>query len=226
MARATADTVLERLVQYYRVVHALDEDGRRAVSSDELGALLQVAPTQVRKDLSNFGRFGRQGRGYSVRGLTEELRRILGLDQRWATVLIGIGRLGTALASYSGLRAEGFDLVGLYDIDPDVIGSGAPGNLVVRSVAELEANLKRTPANIGIVAVPAAEAQSIVDILVASGVRGILNYTPADVQVPTGIQIGHIDPLLVLQSMTYGLRNRAMRTHLATQRVGSLRGPG
>lgn len=214
-----ADPLVDRLIGYYRVLRSLDAQHKLSISSEELGSVLQLSPAQVRKDLSQFGRFGRQGRGYAVPGLAQELRHILGLDRRWAAVLVGVGQLGGALASYPGLRAEGFDLIGLYDVDPDMVGQLAPGGLTVRNVSALEGDLLNSHADIGIVAVPSDAAQSIVDMLVASGIRGVLNYSPADVRAPAGVEVRHIDPLLALQSMTYHLRRRAAARYLADQHI-------
>jgi len=201
------DVVIDRLPLYYRLLSRLEQEGRAVISSQELGEELGVTPAQIRKDLSYFGRFGKQGRGYSVARLAEELRFILGLDRRWRVVVIGIGRLGRAISSYPGFEGQGFDIVGRYDSGPRVIGTELDGNTIL-DVANLEADLRRTPVDIGIVAVTADAAQDVADTLVRGGVRAILNYTPARVQVPAGIELKHINPVLFLQSMTYHLKLR------------------
>src|SRR5437764_14986187 len=117
------DVVIDRLPIYARALGAIERSGREVVSSQELGAQLGVTPAQIRKDLSYFGRFGKQGRGYNVKRLTEELRVILGLDARWSVVVVGIGRLGRAISSYPGFQGQGFDIVALYDANPSLIGS-------------------------------------------------------------------------------------------------------
>jgi len=199
------EVVIDRLPLYYRLLSRLEFEGRPVVSSQELGAELGVTPAQIRKDLSYFGRFGKQGRGYSVHRLTEELRHILGLDARWRVVVVGIGRLGRAIASYPGFEGQGFDIVGLYDASPTLIGSDIEGQ-TVREVAQLEEDLRTRPVDIGIVAVPGEVAQDVVDTLVASGVKAILNYTPTRVQVESDVELKHINPVLFLQSMTYHLK--------------------
>ncbi|MSQ41562.1 MAG: redox-sensing transcriptional repressor Rex, partial [Dehalococcoidia bacterium] len=153
---------------------------------------------------------GKQGRGYSVQRLVEELRVILGLTQRWRLILVGIGRLGRAIASYRGFEPQGFDIAAIYDADPAVVGTHVDDH-VVRDVARLESDLRSHPAEIGIVAVPAEHAQSVIDALVRAGVRAILNYAPLAVQVPEGVHIQQIDPVISLQSMTYHLRRDAQR---------------
>ncbi len=198
------EVVIDRLPIYYRWLARMDAEGRSTVSSQELGDALGVTPAQIRKDLAYFGRFGKQGSGYSVVRLVEELRLILGLNRRWRMVLVGVGRLGRAIASYQGFGPDGFDLVGVYDASPEEIG-GEVGGIVVRDVREMERSLYEEPADIGIVAVPAAAAQEVIDALVRAGVRSILNYAPITVQVPRGVRIRRIDPLLSLQSMTYHL---------------------
>ena len=202
------EVVIDRLPIYYRWLARMDAEGRSTVSSQELGDALGVTPAQIRKDLAYFGRFGKQGSGYSVVRLVEELRLILGLNRRWRMVLVGVGRLGRAIASYQGFGPDGFDLVGVYDASAEEIG-GEVGGLTVQDVRELETSLRGEPADIGIVAVPAEFAQEVIDSLVRAGVRSILNYAPITVQVPRGVRIRRIDPLLSLQSMTYHLSHEA-----------------
>jgi redox-sensing transcriptional repressor len=199
------DVVIDRLPLYYRLLERLEQEGQTVVSSQELGAELGVTPAQIRKDLSYFGRFGKQGRGYSVSRLTEELRLILGLDSRWNVVVIGIGRLGRAIASYPGFEGQGFDVTALYDASPTLVGTDVEGS-VVRDVSHLEDDLRRHPVDIGIVAVPGEVAQDVVNTLVGAGVRAILNYTPTRVQTPDDVELKHINPVLFLQSMTYHLK--------------------
>lgn len=199
------DVVIDRLPLYYRMLERLEADGRAVVSSQELGTELGVTPAQIRKDLSYFGRFGKQGRGYSVHRLAHELRQILGLDNRWKVAVIGIGRLGRAIASYPGFEGQGFDIVALYDASPALVGTDIEGQQV-RDVAELEADLQSHPVDIGIVAVPGEVAQDVVDTLVDAKVSAILNYTPVRVQVPETVELKHINPVLFLQSMTYHLK--------------------
>lgn len=178
--------------------------GSATVSSQELGALLDMTPAQIRKDFSYFGRFGKQGRGYPVAHLADALRLILGLNRRWRMVLVGVGRLGLAIASYQGFEPQGFDLVGAYDANPATIGSKL-GGIIVQDVRRMESTLREQPADIGIVAVPEESAQQVTDSLVRAGVHSILNYAPISVQVSPDVVIQRIDPLLSLQSMTYHL---------------------
>ena len=201
------EVVIDRLPVYYRFIVRIADEGRTVISSQELGDELDVTPAQIRKDLSYFGRFGKQGRGYSVQRLLDELRLILGLDRRWSVVVVGIGRLGRAVASYPGFEGQGFDVSGRYDANPELIGSEVDGD-VVRDVAELDADLRKSQIDIGVVTVSAPHAQEVVDVLTRGGVRAILNYTPTRIQVPEGVELKNINPVLFLQSMTYHLKQR------------------
>ena len=202
------EVVIGRLPVYYRLLSRWKADGRAVVSSQELGDALGVTPAQIRKDLSYFGRFGKQGRGYSVERLADELRSILGLDQRWRMTLVGVGRLGHAIASYGGFEPQGFDIVALYDADPAVIGTTV-GAHTIRDVRFMADRLREDRADIGIVAVPSEHAQEVTTTLVDAGVRAILNYAPRAVQVPQSVHLQQIDPVIALQSMTYHLRRGA-----------------
>jgi len=197
--------VIDRLPLYARALANLDSQGREVVSSQELGNQLNVTPAQIRKDLSYFGRFGKQGRGYNVRKLLDELRRILGLNRQWRIAIVGAGRLGKAIAGYEGFSPQGFKIVEAFDSDPAMIGSTINA-LVIKNTDLLETVLQQTPVDIGIVAVPAESAQKVIDALVRCGVRAILNYAPIAAHVPDGVQIKRIDPVLALQGMTYHLK--------------------
>ncbi|MBI2913095.1 MAG: redox-sensing transcriptional repressor Rex [Chloroflexi bacterium] len=198
--------VIDRLPLYARALAALEAQGREVVSSQELGSQLNVTPAQIRKDLSYFGRFGKQGRGYNVRKLLDELRQILGLERQWRMALIGVGRLGRAILGYEGFAPQGFRIVEAFDADAGVVGTKADG-LRIKHTNELENVLSENPVDVGIVAVPGETAQQVIDALVRCGVRAILNYAPIAAHVPRGIYVKRVDPVLSLQSMTYYLKN-------------------
>ncbi len=200
--------VIDRLPLYARALAGLESQGREVVSSQELGTVLSVTPAQIRKDLSYFGRFGKQGRGYNVRKLLDELRRILGLNRQWRMALIGVGRLGRAIVGYGGFGPQGFRIVEVFDSDPRMIGTRVDG-LTIRDTAELERVLTENPVDVGIVAVPAETAQDVIDALVRCGVHAILNYAPISAHVPRGVQVRRVDPVLSLQGMTYYLKARS-----------------
>ena len=200
------EVVVLRLPLYVRALTQLLDQSHDVVSSQQLGSRLQMTPAQIRKDLSYFGRFGKQGRGYDVPFLLQELRQILGLDREWRACLVGIGRLGRAIINYPGFTPEGFNIVAVFDSNPAQLGS-AVGGLQVQPMSELGRTVEERDVTIGIVAVPAIEAQSVIDQLVETGVSGILNYAPVAPQVPMGIVMRNIDPVLSLQSMTFYLQH-------------------
>jgi len=200
------EVVIDRLPVYARALGALERQGREVVNSQELGERLGVTPAQIRKDLSYFGRFGKQGRGYNVGRLLEELRQILGLTREWPMVLVGVGQLGRAIVAYGGFVPQGFRIVEAFDVDAKIIGTSVDG-LTVKSLDTLPQVLKRQKVEIAIVAVPAATAQDVIDMLVSAGVRAILNYAPIAAHAPPNVQIKDIDPVLSLQSMTFYVSN-------------------
>ena len=200
------EVVVARLPQYVRVLNMLLSDGVQVANSQLLGEKLQVTPAQIRKDLSYFGRFGKQGRGYSVPHLLDELKQILGLNSHWNVVVIGVGRLGRAILSYPGFTPDGFHLVAALDNNPGLVGQNVDG-LVVRPVEELNQVVKEYGISIAVVAVPGVDSQEVIDRLVECGVRAILNYAPTTPQVPPEVNIRNIDPVLSLQSMTFYLAN-------------------
>jgi redox-sensing transcriptional repressor len=199
------EVVVLRLPQYVRALGELLRQKVVVVSSQQLGTQLQMTPAQIRKDLSYFGRFGKQGRGYPVGYLLGELRQVLGLERKWNGCLVGVGRLGRAIINYPGFTPEGFNIVASFDTAPNEVGETI-GSLVVQPIEELERTIKELDIRIGIVAVPATKAQDVIDQLVRCGVKAILNYAPTGPQVPEGVHVRNVDPILALQSMTYYLK--------------------
>lgn len=199
------EVVINRLPVYARALAALAMEGETVVSSQALGERLDVTPAQIRKDLSYFGRFGKQGRGYNVQGLLSKLREILGLDRKWHVCLVGVGRLGQAIAEYGGFEPQGFQIVAVFDSDPKMVGQRI-GNTSVLHSDQLETYLRQHAIDIGVVAVPALAAQKVVDRLVNAGIRSILNYAPMMPHVPRDVAIRHIDPVLAMQSMTFYIK--------------------
>ena len=202
------EVVIMRLPQYIRVLSALLGQGREIVSSQQLGDMLQVTPAQIRKDLSYFGRFGKQGRGYGVKYLLVGLKEIMGLNRQWNVCLVGVGRLGRAILSYPGFAPEGFRIVAAFDSDRQIIGRTI-GKLKVQSMEELDDRVTEQSISIGIVAVPSQHCQEVIERLMQCGVKAILNYAPITPQGQEGLRIRSIDPVLSLQTMTYYLLNDA-----------------
>ena len=201
------EVVVLRLPLYIRALLQLQREGVEVVSSQQIGERLHMTPAQIRKDLSYFGKFGKQGRGYCLRVLLDELRYILGLTEDWAACLVGVGRLGRAIINYTGFAPEGFTIVAAFDSSEDQVGNSV-GEFTVRPMRELADVVNNMGVSIGIVAVPSEQAQTVIDQLVDNGIKGILNYAPVAPYVPEGIVVRNIDPVLSLQSMTFYLKDR------------------
>ncbi|MBU0493696.1 MAG: redox-sensing transcriptional repressor Rex [Chloroflexi bacterium] len=196
--------VVARLPLYLRSLNILAESGSTVISSAELGARLGITPAQIRKDLSFFGEFGKQGTGYDVLYLREQLKNILHLDQQWSVALVGAGDLGRAIAQHGGLGERGFRIVAIFDQSTEKIGEQI-GDIPVESMDLLPIVVRRRQLQLAIIAVPANRAQRAADVLVASGIKGILSYAPIRLHVPDTVQVRYIDPLIALQEMTYYL---------------------
>ena len=199
------EVVIRRLPLYVRILTQFSNRGNEVISSEQLGLLLHMTPAQIRKDLSYFGRFGKQGRGYDVTILEQKLRTILGLDRAWNAAVIGMGRLGRAVVSYPGFAPEGFNIIAAFDINDDIVGQNISG-LRVRSISQLTTTVQNLDIKIGIVSVPIEHAQDVINALVLSGIKSILNYAPLSPEVPVSVNINSIDPVLSLQSMTYYMK--------------------
>ena len=205
-ASSVPEVVVQRLPLYVRVLSHFASAGIEVISSEQLGAHLQMTPAQIRKDLSYFGRFGKQGRGYDVGNLATRLRSILGLDSQWNAALIGVGRLGRAVVAYPGFEPEGFRIVAAFDADERLVGHEV-GTMRVQQLSELEETVRERDIKIGIVTVPASYAQDVINQLVQAGVKSVLNYAPIAPVVPPDVRVQGVDPVLALQSMTFYLKN-------------------
>jgi redox-sensing transcriptional repressor len=198
------DIVIGRLPLYLRALEHLVREGREITSSQELGERLGYSAAQIRKDLSFFGEFGKQGSGYRIAYLAQELRKILKVDRERLIVLVGVGDLGHALARYGGLKPKGFAIAAAFDNDPAKIGQKV-GNLVVRDSRHIAEDLKGIGAEIAIIATPADRAQEVANVLVEAGIRAIVNYAPISIQVPKGVRVQYVDPAVQLQRLAYYL---------------------
>ena len=199
------EVVIMRLPRYLRTLTRLHSEGINVASSRQLGELMQMTPAQIRKDLSYFGRFGKQGRGYTINGLIKELRTILALNDEWKVGLVGIGRLGRAILSYPGFSPEGFKIVAAFDYEPSQVGQMV-GGIMIQPMQKLAEVISAEGIQICITAVPADAAQSVIDELIRSGVKAIVNYAPVGIQVPHDVKLRNIDPVIALQSMTYYIK--------------------
>jgi len=199
------DIVIGRLPLYLRELSRMEaEQNRLTASSQELAERLGMSSAQIRKDLSHFGEFGKQGTGYHIHYLIERLTDILHLTREWPVALVGAGFLGHALASYRGFQRRGFAITCVFDNDPAKVGERV-GDLVVQDAADMAAVLRRRDIHIAILAVPAGAAQATADVLVEAGVRAILSYAPVSLSVPEGVHVSYSDPVVQLQEMAYYL---------------------
>ncbi len=198
------DIVISRLPWYLQTLNQMARQGLHTVSSSMLAERLGTTAAQIRKDLSYFGGFGKQGTGYSIYYLIEQLQKILNLDRVWQVAVVGAGDLGRALTHYQGFAARGIEIVLLFDVDLKVIGSQV-GSVVVQDVAQLEEAIREKGIKIAILTVPAQAAQETAERLVDAGVKAILNYAPITLMLPESVRVQHIDPVLHLQRMMYYL---------------------
>ncbi|MBI4769597.1 MAG: redox-sensing transcriptional repressor Rex [Chloroflexi bacterium] len=199
------DIVIGRLPVYLRALSRMAGEHQEITSSHELGERLGISSAQIRKDLSHFGEFGKQGTGYQVRFLLEQLQQILRVDREWEVALVGAGDLGRALVHYQGFRNRGFHISLIFDNDPAKIGEKL-GALEVMDAQVMAPVLRQRRIQVAMLAVPAGVAQEVADQLVEGGVRAILNYAPISLTVPDHVRVQHIDPVLHLQRMTYYLQ--------------------
>lgn len=205
MPKQIPDIVIGRLPVYLQELNRLAREGNRiTTSSHELGERLGISSAQIRKDLSHFGEFGKQGTGYHINYLIERLSDILNLTKDWPVVLVGAGNIGHALAHYNGFRHRGFRIAHIFDNDPNKVGEQIDG-LVVEDVADLEKSIIQNGIEMAILAVTADAAQTLTDRLVAAGIRAILSYAPISLSVPEGVVVSYSDPVVQLQRMTYYL---------------------
>jgi redox-sensing transcriptional repressor len=198
------DIVVGRLPQYLRSLQRMAREGRILTSSQELGERLGISAAQIRKDLSQFGEFGKQGTGYQIAYLIEQLQKILHVDHEWEMAVVGAGDMGSAVARYKGFANRGFKVAMIFDISPEKIGARI-GDFVVRDYANLVEDIRQAGIKIAMIAVPADQAQQVANRLVEAGVKAILSYAPISLNVPDGVRVQYIDPSIHLQRMTYYL---------------------
>lgn len=196
------DIVIKRLPIYVRALLRLQEAARDTVSSSELAVATGSTAAQIRRDLSYFGEFGKQGRGYEIEYLLEAVKQILHLDEQWRIALVGAGPLGQAVARYSRFAEQGFRITHVYDHNPDRIGARLD-DLTIEDVSYMPQTIRKEEIQLAILAVPATAAQGVADTLVGAGIKAILNYAPVSIQAPDDVRVQDIDPVAALQSLTY-----------------------
>ncbi len=199
-----SEFTVRRLSSYYRILNDLQRGAVKTVSSSTLADLGGITPAQVRKDLSYFGSFGTRGLGYKVEDLCDKIKSILGLDRKWTMALFGAGSLGHALFFFQGFRDDGFVFKHIIDVDKKKIGKKWE-NVEIAPFERARALLKKRPVDIGVLAVPAEEAQAIVDLLAKLDIRGILNFSPKKLQVPAHVMPRNVNLAVALESLSFFL---------------------
>ncbi len=207
--RAVSEPVSElttnRLSVYLRCLSALDAEGVRTISSQALAQQFHLNAAQIRKDLAYFGEFGVRGIGYYVKELRRHLRQILGLDRGVRVAVVGAGNLGLALADYAGFRADGFEIVALFDTLKEKIGRRSRGGVLIYDIRDVKKIVRREGIGIGVIAVPAAAAQTAVNTIVAAEVKAILNFSPGAIRVPSGVKLKNMDLTVSLEGLSFFL---------------------
>jgi redox-sensing transcriptional repressor len=202
--RRISDSTIRRLSHYLRALEDLEVEGTGTVSSNDLADRGGTTAAQVRKDLSQFGSFGKRGLGYAVPELMATLRKILGLDRRWRVALVGAGRIGSALFEYPNFAERGFDCVAVLDSDPAKIGCSW-GNIGIRDSAELEEAIQALGIDLVILAVPQSVAQSICDRAIAAGAKGIMNFATVHLRVPGGVHLSNVNLVLEMEALSFAI---------------------
>ncbi|MBR2179602.1 MAG: redox-sensing transcriptional repressor Rex [Selenomonadaceae bacterium] len=197
-----SQAIIGRLALYFRLFKSLYEDGVQVISSEDIGKKLDITPVQIRKDLAVFGQFGMKGVGYYTSELVSQIGNILGLNNRWNMAIVGVGHLGGALANYKNFETNGFKLTALFDKDTRIIGSYVHG-IQVSDVRNLKSIMTNRNIQIGIITVPAPEAQGVANLLVESGVKGIWNFAPTKINVPSEIPLVNEDLAMDLSTLSY-----------------------
>jgi redox-sensing transcriptional repressor len=207
--KTSSDQVSElttnRLSVYLRCLNALEEAGVRTISSQALAEQFHLNAAQIRKDLAYFGEFGVRGVGYYVRDLKRHLRQILGLDRNLRVGIIGAGNLGLALADYPGFRQEGFEILALFDTLSSKVGQQSRGGVPIHSINDLKKIARRDGISIAVIAVPAPSAQPVVNLVVASGIKAVLNFSPGTLEVPADVKLKSVDLTVSLESLSFFL---------------------
>ena len=198
------DIVVARLPLYLQTLNRLEHEGEYNTSSKDLGKKIGISAAQIRKDLSHFGEFGKQGTGYSISFLIEKLEDILHVNLVWNMALIGVGFLGHAIANFRGFQNHGFQIKCIFDNDPEKIGTKI-GDFVIYDSNNLAELIQKENIKVAMITVDAEHAQNVANQLVKAGVKAILNYAPVKLIVPKSVQVQNIDPIIELQHMTYYL---------------------
>jgi len=205
--------VIKRLPRYYRYLSDLLQQNITRISSKELSQRMGITASQIRQDLNCFGGFGQQGYGYNVQALYEEIGKILGINEKFKAIIVGAGNMGHALANYSNFDRRGFQIIGIFDIDPNRVGQTING-IKVAHVDELDNFIAKNRIDIAMLTVPYKETPIIADRLARLGVKGLWNFSPMDLRLPYDIVIENVhlsDSLMVLGYKINEKRNLAKK---------------
>ncbi|ABV32900.1 MULTISPECIES: redox-sensing transcriptional repressor Rex [Pseudothermotoga] len=194
---------VKRLAIYYRCLERLVDKGIDNISSRQLAEMLHIKDTQVRKDLSYFGNFGRRGFGYKTRVLLDEIRKILGIHKRWNVIIVGAGNIGKAIARFKQIEKHNFKITGIFDVDRKKIGKRINSDLIVMSVDEMENFIEKTGSELAVIATPAEAAQLIADRLKNSGIKGIICFAP--VTLNTDIPVEYVDITIFFKTLVHSV---------------------
>lgn len=198
------DIIVGRLPRYLRALNVLKEE-KDTTNSKELGLLLGYSAAQIRKDLSQFGEFGKQGTGYNIDFLMHQIQSILNIDRDWKMLLVGCGNIGHAILNYSGFSQNGYYVAAAVDSDPSLIGTTSKQGILIRDINEAGSIIRDEDIRIAMLTVPGSAAQEVAEKLVSYGIKGILTYAPAILNLPDNIRVEYLDPVLSLQHITYYL---------------------
>jgi redox-sensing transcriptional repressor len=204
-AEPVSELTTNRLSVYLRSLNQLEAAGVETISSQALAEQFHLNAAQIRKDLAYFGEFGVRGVGYYVKDLKRHLRQILGLDRKLRVAIIGAGNLGLALADYPGFRQEGFEITALFDVLSTKVGQKSRGGIPIFEIHDLKKYARRDRISIAVIAVPAQSAQRVVDLVIASGIKAVLNFSPGALQVPDGVKLKSVDLTVSLESLSFYL---------------------
>lgn len=204
-AEQVSELTTNRLSVYLRCLNVLEDAGVKTISSQALAEQFHLNAAQIRKDLAYFGEFGVRGVGYYVRDLKRHIRQILGLDRKLRVAIMGAGNLGLALADYPGFRQEGFEIAALFDTLKDKVGQQSRSGVPIHDIGDLKKIVRREGIRIAVIAVPALYAQHVLGLVVAAGIKAVLNFSPGALQVPAGVKLKSVDLTVSLESLSFFL---------------------
>ena len=204
-----SNAIIRRLPRYRRYLNELRKQGVKKISSNELSELIGYTASQIRQDLNTFGGFGQQGYGYTVDSLFNEINRILGLDREYKTIVVGIGNLGQAITNYTYYYKIGFNIVGLFDVNPKLVGLSI-NDVLVRDFSEMSDFVKENDIDIAIICVNRENAQKVTDVLVDAGIEGIWNFAPVDLNVPNDVAVENVHLSDSLHTLSFLIRSNEL----------------